>query len=36
MFFELILNYEHVREKFFFAQNHFFNFMALNEVMREN
>jgi hypothetical protein len=37
MFFELIVNYERAREKhFFFAENHFFYFVALNEVIREN
>jgi hypothetical protein len=31
------VNYERVRKKNFFAQNRFFlNFMALNEVIREN
>jgi hypothetical protein len=33
MFFELIVNYERARENiFFFGQNQFFYFMALNEV----
>jgi hypothetical protein len=37
MFFELIVNYERARKKnFFFGKNHFLNFMAVNEVIREN
>jgi hypothetical protein len=37
MFFELIVNYERARISFFyFAQNQFFKFLALNEVIRKN
>jgi hypothetical protein len=35
MFFELIVNYERARI-FFCVKINFFNFMALNEVIREN
>jgi hypothetical protein len=35
MFFELIVNYERAR-RFFFVKINFLNFMAMNEVIREN
>jgi hypothetical protein len=35
MFFELIVNYERARN-FFLSKSIFLNFMALNEVIREN
>jgi hypothetical protein len=37
MFFEVIVNYERARIFFFImVKINFFNFMALNEVIREN
>jgi hypothetical protein len=37
MFFELIVNYERARKKkFFWVKINVLNFMALNEVIREN
>jgi hypothetical protein len=37
MFFELIVNYERARKKnFFLVKIIFLNFMAMNEVIREN
>jgi hypothetical protein len=36
MFIELIVNYQRARKKIFFVKIDFYNFMALNEVIREN
>jgi hypothetical protein len=36
MFFELIVNYDRARKNIFLLKINFFNFMALNEVIREN
>jgi hypothetical protein len=37
MFFELIVNYERARKKIFsLVKINFLNFMAMNEVIREN
>jgi hypothetical protein len=36
MFFDLIVNYERARIFFILVKINFLNFMALNEVIREN